>query len=246
MTPETSRKQLFFRGLKSGLPIGLGYFAVSIAVGIMARKAGLSWWQGALMSALTNASAGEYAGLQVILEDSGMLLMVVMTIVASARYFLMSSALSQRLHPKLSTGKRLFIAFEMTDEVFAVEIAEKGHLSPVFSLGLFILPILGWSSGTAFGILLGDLLPANVVNALSVALYGMFLAVILPPARKNRVIALGVLVSFALSFAASRLPGIRDLSSGLRIILLTVLITAALALFFPKKPEEPETKEAAA
>ncbi|MBR4767487.1 MAG: AzlC family ABC transporter permease [Lachnospiraceae bacterium] len=224
--------------MKSGLPIGLGYFAVSLAVGIMARRAGVHWWQGALMSALTNASAGEYAGLQVMLEDSGIIMMILMTVVASARYFLMSSALSQHLDPKLSTMHRLLIAFDLTDETFGVEIAEQGYVQPVFCYGLFILPILGWSSGTAVGILMGELLPESIVNALSVALYGMFIAIIIPPAKKNKAVAIGVIASFALSFLASRLPGISDLSSGVRTIILTVIITAAISFLFPRKEEK--------
>lgn len=239
---ETSRKQWFFKGFRNGIPIGLGYFAVSLAVGIMARRAGVHWWQGALMSALTNASAGEYAGLQVMLEDSGIVMMILMTIVASARYFLMASALSQHLDPKLSTLHRLFIAFDLTDETFGVEIAEPGYIEPVFCYGLFILPILGWSSGTAVGILMGELLPESIVNALSVALYGMFVAIIIPPAKKNKAVAIGVLLSFALSFLASRLPVISQWSSGVRTLILTIVITAAIAFFFPVKEEKEAIK----
>ena len=203
----------------------------------MAREAGIRWWEGAVMSFLTNASAGEYAGIRVILEESGIVSMILVTIVASARYFLMASALSQRLSPDLKLGHRLLIAFDLTDEIFGVEISRPGYLEPVFAYGLFILPLIGWSSGTALGIAVGNILPASVVNALSVALYGMFIAIIIPPARKNKAVALGVLVSFGLSFAFSRIPGLSGLDSGTRTIILTVVITALLALIFPVKDE---------
>lgn len=228
----------FLKGLRDGIPIALGYFAVAFALGIMAKKAGLHPAEGFLMSFLTHASAGEYAGLQVILEEAGYFMMALMTIVASARYFLMSMALSQRLSPDLSLLHRFLIAFGLTDEIFGAEIAQKGYVEPKYAYGLFVLPFIGWPSGTAFGILMGALLPETVVSALSVALYGMFIAIIVPPARKNKVIAFGVILAFALSFLASRLPFVRDLSSGLRIILLTVFVTAILAIVRPVKDDE--------
>ena len=232
------KKRLFIKGLRDGLPIGAGYFAVSFSLGIMAHLVGLKAAEGFLMSFLAHASAGEYAGLQVMLEDSGYLAMAVMTLVASARYFLMGCALSQRLSPELSTPHRLLIGFGLTDEIFAMEIRGKGYLEPVYACGLFILPFFCWAGGTALGISMGNLLPSDIVGALSVALYGMFIAVIIPPARKEKPIAAGVAVSFGLSYLCSRLPGIRTLSSGTRTIILTVLIASALALLFPAKEDE--------
>ncbi len=232
------KKRLFMKGLRDGLPIGAGYFAVSFSLGIMAHLAGLRAAEGFLMSFLTHASAGEYAGLQVMLEDSGYFAMAVMTLVASARYFLMGCALSQRLSPGLGTAHRLLIVFGLTDEIFAMEIRGKGHLEPVYAYGLFILPFFLWAGGTALGISMGNLLPQDIVRALSVALYGMFIAVIVPPARKEKPVALGVTAAFVLSFLCSRLPGIRGLSSGTRTILLTVLIASVLALLFPRKEDE--------
>ena len=228
----------FLKGVRDGIPIALGYFAVAFALGIKAKEAGVLPAEGFLMSFLTHASAGEYAGLQVIAEKTGYLMMAVMTVVASARYFLMSMALSQRLDPNLGLRHRFLVAFGLTDEIFGAEIAQKGYVEPKYAYGLFVLPFLGWPAGTSFGILMGNLLPDIVVSALSVALYGMFLAIIVPPARKHPAILIGVLVSFALSFLASRLPGIRDLSSGIRIIILTVVVTAALALIRPVSDRE--------
>ena len=242
---ETTRN-LFAKGVRDGLPIGLGYFAVSFALGILMGQAGMNAFQGVLMTFLTNASAGAYAGLQVIQEDAGLIAMALATIVASARYFLMSFALSQHLSPDLSVPHRLLIAFDLTDEIFGAEIAKPGYVSTKYIYGLFILPLIGWSSGTGLGIAMGNILPEIIVNALSVSLYGMFLAIIIPPARKNRAVAFAVLLSFALSFASSRLPYVRELSASLRTILLTVLITALVALLFPVKTDpygDPGQKE---
>ena len=228
----------FLKGVRDGIPIALGYFAVAFALGIKAKEAGVLPAEGFLMSFLTHASAGEYAGLGVIREQAGYLMMAVMTLVASARYFLMSMALSQRLDPNLKLRHRFFIAFGLTDEIFGAEIAQKGYVEPKYAYGLFVLPFLGWPAGTSFGIIMGTLLPATVVSALSVALYGMFLAIIVPPSRKHPAILIGVLSSFALSFLSSRLPVIRDLSPGIRVILLTVVVTAALSIIRPASDTE--------
>ena len=233
-----NQKKIFQEGLRDGLPIGLGYFAVSFALGIMAHMVGLHAAEGFIMSLLTNASAGEYAGLQAIAEDAGFLSMALVTLVASARYFLMGCALSQHLSPELPTRHRLLIAFDLTDEIFALEISRPGKLEPFYAYGAFILPLLGWSSGTALGILLGTLLPERLVRALSVSLYGMFIAVIIPPAKKEKAVAIGVAAAFALSFVFSRVSVLAALSSGTRTIILTILIASALALLFLKKEEE--------
>jgi len=236
---ETNRTE-FIQGLRDGLPIGLGYFAVAFTLGIAARRAGLTAFQAGLASFLTNASAGEAAGFTVIAEGGSYLTMAIMILVANARYLLMSTALTQKLRPETGLLNRMIIGFDVTDEIFGVSIARPGWLCPFYSYGVFILPLLGWSSGTYLGVMMGNLLPANLVSALSVGLYGMFIAIIIPPARKNRVIAVLVVLSMALSFACSRLPGISALSGGTRIILLTVVIAAAAALIRPVKAPEPD------
>ena len=236
---ETNRTE-FIQGLRDGLPVGLGYFAVAFTLGIAARRAGLTAFQAGLASFLTNASAGEAAGFTVIAEGGSYLTMAIMILVANARYLLMSTALTQKLRPETGLLNRMIIGFDVTDEIFGVSIARPGWLCPFYSYGVFILPLIGWSSGTYLGVMMGNLLPANLVSALSVGLYGMFIAIIIPPARKNRVIAVLVVLSMALSFACSRLPGISALSGGTRIILLTVVIAAAAALIRPVKAPEPD------
>ncbi len=234
---ETNRTE-FLQGLRDGLPIGLGYFAVSFTLGITARRAGLTAFQAALASFLTNASAGEAAGFTVIAEGGSYLTMAIMILVANARYLLMSTALTQKLRPETSILNRLIIGYDVTDEIFGVSIARPGWLCPFYSYGVFVLPLIGWSSGTYLGVMMGNLLPANLVSALSVGLYGMFIAIIIPPARKERVIAVLVALSMLLSYACARLPVVSGLSSGTRIILLTVLIAAGAALLRPVKAPE--------
>lgn len=234
---ETNRTE-FLQGLRDGLPIGLGYFAVSFTLGITARRAGLTAFQAALASFLTNASAGEAAGFTVIAEGGSYLTMAIMILVANARYLLMSTALTQKLRPETSILNRLIIGYDVTDEIFGVSIARPGWLCPFYSYGVFVLPLIGWSSGTYLGVMMGNLLPANLVSALSVGLYGMFIAIIIPPARKERVIAVLVAMSMLLSYACARLPVVSGLSSGTRIIILTVLIAAGAALLRPVKAPE--------
>ena len=218
-----------------GVPISLGYLAVAFTMGITARNAGLSAVQATLTSFLVNASAGQYAA------QGGYLEMAILELVTNARYLLMSCSLSQKLSPKTKLWQRLTVGFAVTDEMFGMAIAEPEEVSPWYYFGMMSIAIPGWSLGTFLGTTVGNILPANVVSALSVALYGMFLAIIIPPARKNRVVAVLVMLSFALSFACGCLPGIASLSDGTRTILLTVLISCGAAVLFPVTPEAPET-----
>lgn len=225
-------------GIRDGIPIGLGYLAVSFSLGVAARNAGLSAFQGFLVSLLNNASAGEYAGFTVIAANGAYFEIFLMTLIANARYLLMSCALSQKFSPDTPLIHRIFVGYDVTDEIFGITIARPGMLDPFYSYGAILIAAPAWAGGTALGVIAGNLLPARAVSALSVALFGMFLAVIIPPARKNRVIALFVLVSFAASFAATYLPLISQLSGGTRTIILTVLISAIAAILFPVNEEE--------
>ena len=225
-------------GFRDGIPIGLGYLAVSFSLGVAARNAGLSAFQGFLVSLLNNASAGEYAGFTVIAANGAYFEIFLMTLIANARYLLMSCALSQKFSPDTPLIHRIFVGYDVTDEIFGITIARPGMLDPFYSYGAILIAAPAWAGGTALGVIAGNLLPVRAVSALSVALFGMFLAVIIPPARKNRVIALFVLISFAASFAATYLPLISQLSGGTRTIILTVLISAIAAILFPVNEEE--------
>lgn len=225
--------RLFLRGTRDGMPICLGYLAVSFSLGITAGSIGLNAFQGFLASLLNAASAGEYAGFERMAEDAGYLAMALTTLVVNARYLLMSAALSQRFSPDTPFYHRLLIGFYVTDELFGLAIAQPGNVRPAYQYGAIAVAVAGWSIGTAVGIAAGNILPGSVVEALSVAIYGMFLAIIIPPARKNRVVAALVLVSFGASFAFSALKIID--SDGTRTLVLTVVISALAAALFPVK-----------
>lgn len=220
-------------GIKDGIPIGLGYFAVSFSLGIAARNAGLTALQGFLASLSTNASAGEYAAFIIIAADTPYLEMVLVTLITNARYLLMSCALSQKFSPDTPLYHRLLVGYDVTDEIFGITIARPGILDPFYNYGAILVAAPAWATGTALGIIAGNLLPLRIVSALSVALYGMFIAIIIPPGRKNKIIAALVFISFAASYGASVLPVLSSLTDGTRTILLTVLISAAAALLFP-------------
>lgn len=226
------------QGVRDGIPIALGYFAVSFALGIAAKQAGLNAVQATLTSFLINASAGEFAGFTLIGAGASYIEVAVMELVANARYLLMSTALSQKLSPDTPLRHRLLVGFDVTDEIFGISMAVDGDLCPWYNYGAMTVAIPGWSMGTVLGVIMGNVLPAAVVSALGVGLYGMFIAIIIPPARKDKIIAGVVAVSFALSFAAAKIPVISALPSGIKTIALTVIIALAAAVLFPVKDEE--------
>ena len=194
--------------MRDGVPIGLGYLAVSFSLGIAAGGIGLSAVQGFLASLLNNASAGEYAGFALMAAGAGYLELALVILVTNARYLLMSCALSQKFSPETPFFHRFLVGFDVTDELFGLAIAQPGYLDPVYLYGAFAVAMPGWSVGTAVGILAGDVLPGRVVTALSVAIFGMFLAIIIPPAKENRVVGVLVLLSFAASLARTHLSSI--------------------------------------
>ena len=224
--------------MRAGIPISLGYFAVAIALGIAAKKAGIGALQAALTSFLINASAGEYAGFALIAVQASYLEVLLMEAIANARYLLMSAALSQKLKSGVTTLQRLLLGFTVTDEIFGVSIALPVALDPFFTYGTFCVATLGWTSGTLVGAVLGDVLPLRILSALSVGLYGMFISVFIPEARKNKIVAALVGISFAASLAFEYLTVISEISSGIRVIVLTVVISLLAAIFFPIKDKE--------
>jgi len=229
-------RRVILRGLRDGFPIGLGYFAVAFSLGITARGAGLTPLQGWVASILNHASAGEYALYSLIAVNAAFWEIAAVILVTNMRYLLMSAALSQKMSPEAGMGQRMLTGFCITDEIFGLAIAWPGTLNCAYVWTAFILADVMWATGTAAGIVAGNILPQNVVTALSVAIYGMFLAIIIPPARKNRVVAGLVLLSFLCSFAAARL--LPSLSEGTRTVILTVVIATAAALLFPRDDEE--------
>lgn len=235
-TNAISEKKIAFKdGIRDGFPIALGYLAVSFSLGITAKNAGLTAIQGFLTSFLVNASAGEYAGFTAIATMATYLEVILVILIANSRYLIMSCSLSQKLAPNTPWYQRLLIGFDITDELFAISIARPGFVSPYYYFGAMFITMPFWAGGTALGIIVGNLLPLELISAFSVALYGMFLAVIIPPARQNKIIGLFVILSFIASYAANYLPYISDLSSATRIIILTIILALIAAIFFPIK-----------
>lgn len=233
-------KSCLLKGLRDGVPISLGYFAVSFSLGIAARSAGFTAFQALLMSLFNNASAGEFAAFTLVGAGAGYLEVALMTLVTNARYLLMSCALSQKLPADTPLLPRLLIGFDVTDEIFGVSIAYPGRLNPVYTYGVILAALPGWALGTFFGVLMGNALPVRLVSALSVALYGMFIAVIVPPARQNRVIAVLIVASMALSWLFSAVDLFQFMSSGAQVIVLTVAISVFAAWRFPIREEVSE------
>ena len=233
-----SNKTCFRRGIRDGMPIALGYFAVAFTLGIAAKNAGFSAVQAMVESLTNNASAGEYAVFSLVAAGAGYMEVAVMTLVANARYLLMSCSLSQKLAPETPIYHRMLVAFDVTDEIFGISIAYPGRLNPWYTYGAVAVAIPGWGIGTFLGVMVGNILPLRLVSALSVGLYGMFLAIIVPPARNNRVVLALVLLSFAASFTANRWALLAGLSSGIKTIILTVVISLGAAILFPVKEEE--------
>lgn len=221
------------RGMRDGLPIALGYFAVSFTLGIAARKAGFTWLQAFVCCFTTNASAGAYAGISLIQTGAGILEIAVMEAVANARYLLMSASLSQKFSPNTPFFHRFIVAYDVTDEIFGISVAVPGYLTPAYTYGAMLLALPGWACGAALGVVLGDILPAAAVSALGVGIYGMFIAIVVPPARKDRKIAAVVLCSAAVSLVLSLIPIANVIPSGVQTIILTVALSSLAAILFP-------------
>lgn len=228
----------FTQGIKNGIPISLGYLAVAFTLGIQAKKVGITAFQAALTSFGLHASAGEYIAFTLFGANASIIVMVMMEIVANARYLLMSCALSQKIPTDTPMWKRLIMGYFVTDEIFGVSMAVPGKLNPYYTFGLAAIASPGWVVGTALGVLLGNALPLRIVSALSVGLYGMFIACIVPEGRKNKVVTGVIIVSFVLSYIFNTLKIFDGISSGIKIMVLTVVIALGAAILFPIKEEK--------
>lgn len=235
---------LFKKGFKNGIPIFLGYLAVSFTFGIAARSGGLSSLEAILTSATNLTSAGQFAALGVIAAGSGYIEMALTQLVINLRYCLMSSSLSQRFDPKMKSYHRYLISFGVTDEIFGVSSAYAyENVPPAYCYGLIAASWPGWVGGTALGCLSGDILPASILSALGVALYGMFIAIIIPPTKSNKVLLGIVVISMLSSLGFEIIPVLKEISSGFRVIILTLVIAGVAAYFFPIKEQEETANE---
>lgn len=231
-------KEEYTLGIRRGLPVGLGYFPVSFGFGAMAVSKGLSVAQATLISASNLTSAGQFAGLTTIVENSGLWMMILTQLIINSRYALMSLALSQKMGQQIGLLPRLLIAFFNTDEVFALAMAREHTLTVPFLYGLGLLPMAGWVSGTLFGALAGSILPLSIRTALGVMLYGMFIAIIIPPAKKERPVALAALLALILSSLFAWVPALQKAPKGTPIVICTVTAAALCAWLFPVEEEK--------
>ncbi len=246
-----NRNVLFYlRGVRDGLPIGLGYLAVSFAFGIQANQLLGSIFQSFSISATNLTSAGQFAGLDVfrnfatgtVTLGAALLAMAMTQVVINLRYCLMSCALSQKLSPNVTFWQRTIIAFGVTDEIFAVSMAYKGAVQAPYSFGLMTLSIIGWSTGTTLGAWAGQILPATCVTALAMALYAMFIAIVLPATIEDRKVLGVVILSAIISTLMAYVDCLNVMSSSWRVIFLTVVIAAGAAVLFPMPPQSSKEK----
>lgn len=230
----------FRSGLRDGTPIALGYFPVSFTFGIQAVAQGIPALHAVLISLTNLTSAGQFAGLTVMAAQAGLVEMALTQLVINLRYMLMSLSLSQKLGQSVRLPQRLAVAYGVTDEIFAVASAKPGTVGASYMAGLIIGPVLGWTSGTLVGAVAGGLLPAIVQSALGIAIYGMFIAIVVPPMRSSRPVCAVVLLALGLSCLFAWLPALRGVSAGTAIILCTVIAAAAGAALFPIPQQEAE------
>ena len=233
----------FKKGLKDGLPICLGYFPVSFAFGIFAVENGLSVFQATILSLVNLTSAGQLAGVPIMIDGS-LPELALSQLIINSRYSLMSVSLSQKFSPKVKLRDKLLIAYGNTDEVFAVAVSQKGEIGKRYMMGLILLPVLGWTLGTLTGSVAGNVLPVMVTAALGLAIYGMFVAIVVPVAKKEKATALCVAIAIALSCAFKYIPALSKVPSGFTVIICAVVAAAILAVVAPVKVDEEVTEDA--
>lgn len=231
-------KAEFIHGLKQGLPIAMGYVPVSFTFGLMAVSGGLPAWMAFVISLTNLTSAGQFAGTNLIIAGAGYLEIALTTFIINIRYMLMSLSLTQRLEKGMTLAKRLMVAFGVTDEIFTVASMKDGKLSFPFMMGLIIGPVIGWSGGTLLGAVVSTALPESLSGAMGIALYAMFIAIILPQAKKSRAVVIIVLIAVAITCLLKYIPLFKAVSSGFRVIIATVMAAGIGAFLFPVKDEE--------
>lgn len=235
------KKQEFKEGIRDGLPICFGYLSVSMAFGLTVVNSGMPVWSAILISLTNLTSAGQFAGANLLLAQSSYIELIITTLIINIRYFLMSLSISQKVEQDFGIKERMIASFGVTDEVFAVSMKRQGELTFSYMLGLILTPIIGWTSGTMIGAVATSLLPASLTDAMGIALYGMFIAIIVPPARENRSVLIAVLLAILASYAFAYIPVLSVFSGGWSVIIITVIVSAFAAWMFPI-PEDEEKK----
>ena len=239
------KKQEFLEGIRDGIPICLGYFSVSMAFGLTAVLSGLPLWAAVTISLSNLTSAGQFAGMNILVAQGTMIEMAMTTLIINIRYFLMSLSVSQKVHKDMKMPHRLAVAFGITDEIFAVSVQRKTDLTGSYMAGLILTPVLGWTGGTLFGAVAASFMPEVLTNAMGIALYGMFIAIIIPPAREHKSVMFTVILAILVSLGFAYLPLLKTLSGGWAIILITVLVSGIAACLFPIDTNEEKEETAA-
>lgn len=234
------KKQEFLQGVKDGIPICLGYFSVSMAFGLSVVLNGMPVWSAVLTSVSNLTSAGQFAGTNLIIAVAPILEIIMTTIIINMRYFLMALSLSQKVDSKMSILKRMAVSFGITDEIFAVAMSRKGSLSATYMAGLILTPVVGWTLGTFTGAVASSLMPTSLSQAMGIALYGMFIAIIIPDARTNKSVFYTIIMAVAAGYLFAFAPVLKNISSGWVIIIITIAVSAIAATLFPIKIEEEE------
>ena len=235
------KKYTYKRGFFDGVPVGLAYLAVSFSFGIYAVQKGLPYWLATILSASNITSAGQFAGVTMMAEMAAIVEIFFTVLVINIRYFLMSLSLSQQLDEKTPVWKRLIMAYFITDEIFALAAMSRKKLNFSYFMGLATAPLFGWTLGTLLGGLINNALPESLQAALAIALYCMFIAIIIPPARKDKGVVVCIVISILISCIFYYTPVIKDyISSGIRVIISSIISAAITAWLFPIKTPDDE------
>ncbi|TAH64767.1 MAG: branched-chain amino acid ABC transporter permease [Anaerolineaceae bacterium] len=227
----------FRYGLKRGLPIALGYVPVSFTFGLMAVSGGIPIWMAVFISLSNLTSAGQFAGTNLILLGAGYFEITLTTFIINIRYMLMSLSLTQRLDKRINLTKRFLVGYGVTDEIFSIASMEQGILTFPYLLGLIVGPVVGWTTGTALGAIISTALPESLSNAMGIALYGMFIAIVLPVAKNSKPVTIIVAISVAVVCILRYIPLFTIVSSGFRLIIATIIGAGIGAFLFPIKDD---------
>lgn len=228
----------YFYGVKKGLPIGLGYLAVSMAFGVMCVNGGISPLMATIISFTNLTSAGQFAAVQLIFQVASFIEIFLTVLLINLRYALMSLSLTQKIDPSMTKLQRLICSFGITDEIFAVAITEDKKVNTSYLLGLTTLPLLGWTLGTLLGAVGATFMSERFLNAMNIALYAMFIAIVVPDAKKNKNVFFVCLMAIALSLFFEFVPGVKEIGLGFKIIISTIISCVIGASVFPRKETE--------
>ncbi|MCQ2518894.1 MAG: AzlC family ABC transporter permease [Lachnospiraceae bacterium] len=235
---KTDKKAEFIDGVKKGIPIGVGYLAVSFTFGIWAVEGGVPIWMVIFISLSNLTSAGQFAGTGLMIAGASLFEIGLSVFVINIRYMLMSLALTQKLAKNTKIGQKALFGFGITDEVFAIASTRDKEVTANYMYGLISTPIIGWTLGTALGAIVGSILPDRLSDAMGIALYAMFIAIIIPPAKKSKAVLGAILISVAVTCILKAVPVFDFITDGFVMIIAT-FAGAGIMAFFAPIPDEP-------